>query len=311
MTIDARDALDRAIERLAEVGIESATHDAEALLAHVVGVPRTVLHRHRILTTGQHTAYLDAISRRERREPLQHILGSAAFRHLELLVGPGVFVPRPETEVLAGAAIEELHRLAAADPRAPRLAVDLCTGSGAVAIAMATEVPGTRVTAVELSADAAAYARRNARGAQVDVREGDIAKLADNADLVGRVNVVTANPPYIPLAAYESVDIEARAFDPAIALWSGEDGLDTIRLVCTVAAALLVDGGLVVCEHADVQAESAPGVFAAAGWWTQVCDHVDLTGRPRFVTARRIPRRRDSRQQGWPTDPARAGTIAP
>jgi release factor glutamine methyltransferase len=142
------------------------------------------------------------------------------------------------------------------------------------------------------------WAQRNATGVDIDLRCGDMADAF--SELEGRVHVVTANPPYIPLAAYESVELEVRDFDPAVALWSGEDGLDAIRLVAARAASLLVDGGLVVCEHADVQGELALAVFSATGAWAHVRDHVDLTGRPRFVTARRVPRRA-----------SRTGTIAP
>jgi release factor glutamine methyltransferase len=282
-----RNALSEAAERLTLVGVESPRADAETLLAHVLGTPRNRLHTVERLDDRAAVAFEAALARRETREPLQHITGRAPFRSVELEVGPGVFVPRPETEVLAGAAIEELQRLVAGGKRHP-LAVDLCTGSGAIAISMASEVPGCSVVAVELSQDAAAYAQRNAAGLDVDVRCGDIARAAD--DLAGRAQVVTANPPYIPLSAYESVAVEARDHDPPLALWSGDDGLSTVRTVAVVAARLLVDGGLVLCEHADVQGESAAAVFAAMSEWTTVRDSRDLSGRPRFVSARRVPR---------------------
>lgn len=287
MTLDVRVELDRAAERLTAAGVESGRSDAEVLLAHVLGTPRNRLHAAGPLTAAQWSDFADAVTRRATREPLQHITGRAAFRHAELEVGPGVFVPRPETEVLADAAIDELRAVILAGNPRP-FAVDLCTGSGAVAVAMATEVTGCQVVAIELSADAAAYAERNAAGLDVEVRCGDIASAAD--DLTGRAAVVTANPPYIPLSAYESVAAEARDHDPPLALWAAGDGLGTIRAVAEVAARLLVDGGLVLCEHADVQGECAPAVFAAAGAWTQVRDRRDLNGRPRFVTARRTVR---------------------
>jgi release factor glutamine methyltransferase len=144
------------------------------------------------------------------------------------------------------------------------------------------------VVAVEISAEAAAYAARNAGRFGVEVREGDMATAVD--DLSGAVHVVTANPPYIPLEAFESVAREARDFDPPIALWSGADGLDAIKVVAAVASRLLVPGGLVLCEHADVQGEAAPAVFARSGDWHSVHDNPDLAGRPRFVSARRVPR---------------------
>jgi release factor glutamine methyltransferase len=190
-----------------------------------------------------------------------------------------VFVPRPETELLAGWAVERLRR------RDDPVAVDLCTGSGAIAASLAAEVPGARVYAVELSPQAYAYAVTNLSGTGVDVRLGDIADAFPELD--GAVDVVVANPPYIPLEAYEEVAVEARLHDPAVALWSGDDGLQTVRAVERVAARLLRPGGEVGCEHADAQGESAPAVFRAAGGWSDVVDHRDLAGRPRFVTARR------------------------
>lgn len=292
--------LAEAARRLEAAGVQSARHDAEVLLYFVTHTDRKTLDPQLGLAAGELAAYRELVSRRELREPLQYITGRAAFRYLELDVGPGVFVPRPETEVMAGAAVDELQRLLTEGVRHP-VAVDLCTGSAAVALAMASEAPGSRVTGVELSADAASYARRNAADL-VEIRQGDIADAVD--DLVGQVHVVSANPPYIPFTAWETVAPEARGYDPELALWSDGDGLDAIRVVSDVAARLLVDGGLVLCEHADVQGESAPGVFAAAGDWATVRDNPDLAGRPRFVTARRAPREL-SHSSGT------AGTIAP
>ena len=284
------EALRQAERALAGAGITSPRADAEALPAHVLGTTRVALDRTGHIDVASAARYRSAVARRTAREPLQHITGRAGFRHLELEVGPGVFVPRPETEVLTGVAVAELRGLIGSRAR-PLHAVDLCSGSGAVAIALATEVPGVRVTAVEVDPDAAAYAVRNAAragvGDRVEVRVGDMASAVD--DLAGVVDVVTANPPYIPLTAWESVEREARDHDPPRALWSGEDGLDAIREVARVAARLLVDAGLVACEHADVQGISAPRAFAATGSWREVRDHPDLAGRPRFVTARRAP----------------------
>ncbi|MGI8576503.1 MAG: peptide chain release factor N(5)-glutamine methyltransferase [Nocardioidaceae bacterium] len=289
------DVLARAAAELAEAGVEAARHDAESLLAWSLGITRTGLMSIRELDCDTVQRFRVAIARRATREPLQHITGRAAFRYLDLEVGPGVFVPRPETELVAGQAIAELRRIIDGGVDSP-VAVDLCTGSGPVALAMATEAPGCRVTGIEISALAHAYAERNASGSGVEIRLGDIAEVS--ADLAGVADVVTANPPYIPLAAFESVAAEARDFDPPVALWSGVDGLDAIRVVAKVAARLLRAGGLVLCEHADAQGETAPDVFAASGDWTQIRDHLDLAGRPRFVTARRVCR-----------SSARAGTI--
>ncbi|HYO32854.1 MAG TPA: peptide chain release factor N(5)-glutamine methyltransferase [Nocardioidaceae bacterium] len=281
-----REILGPAIVDLERAGVDSARFDAEVLLAHVLDVDRPALARVRDVTVEQADAFRELVQRRAGREPLQHLTGSSAFRYLDVVVGPGVFVPRPETEVLTQAAIDELSRLVDSGVQRP-VAVDLCTGSGAVAAAMASEVPQATVTAVELSPQAHAFAVRNAQPYGVDVRLGDIADAVD--DLAGQVHVVTANPPYIPLSAFESVAPEARDFDPPLALWSGEDGLDVIRVVARVGAHLLVDNGLVVCEHADSQGTAAPAVFASSGLWTQVRDNLDLSRRPRFVSARRVP----------------------
>jgi len=222
------------------------------------------------------------VARRAAREPLQHLTGTAYFRHVELAVGPGVFVPRPETELLAGWAIDQCLQRAHRDPES--VVVDLCTGSGAVAKAIADEVPTASVHAVELDEAAHAWAARNLADTGVDLRLGDLASAFD--DLAGTVDVLTCNPPYVPLDAWESVAPEARDHDPHLALFSGADGLDAIRTLERRAAVLLRTGGVVGFEHADVQGESAPAVFAASGRWADVRDHVDLAGRPRLTTAR-------------------------
>jgi release factor glutamine methyltransferase len=193
-----------------------------------------------------------------------------------------VFVPRPETELLAGWAVDRAREVAATGR--PPVVVDLCTGSGAMALAVATEVPEAEVHAVELDEAAHAWAARNLEGSGVDLRHGDMADAFH--DLDGTVDVVVCNPPYIPLEAFESVAAEARDHDPSLALWSGEDGLDAMRVLERVAARLLCPGGVVGAEHADVQGESAPTVFAGAGRWSDVRDNQDLAGRPRYVTAR-------------------------
>jgi release factor glutamine methyltransferase len=278
--VRAREAIARATWRLQQAGCDSPGTDADLLLAHVLGLPRGRVGLADDLSAEQAHDMDALVTRRARREPLQHILGTAAFRYVEVEVGPGVFVPRPETELLAGWAVDRLR-----GPEAP-LVVDLCTGSGAIALALATEVPHATVHAVELSETACEYARRNLSGSGVDLRCGDIATAF--ADLDGTVDVVVANPPYIPLDAYTSVALEVREYDPPLALWSGQDGLDTIRVVEAAAARLLRPGGWVGCEHADVQGESASRVFVDAGRWTQVRDRTDLARRPRFVTASRV-----------------------
>ncbi|MGZ4428081.1 MAG: peptide chain release factor N(5)-glutamine methyltransferase [Nocardioidaceae bacterium] len=267
---------------LAGAGVESADYDAAELLAHVLGTSRAGLALVETLTPVQESTYDALVARRARREPLQHLTGTAGFRYVELAVGPGVFVPRPETEVLAGWGVDRARDVLAAG-RVP-VVVDLCTGSGAIALAVATEVPEADVHAVELGDDAYAWAARNLAGSGVDLRHGDMAEAF--ADLDGTVDVVLCNPPYIPLEAFESVAAEARDHDPALALWSGGDGLDAMRVLERTAARLLWPGGVVGAEHADVQGESAPAVFASAGRWSDVRDHRDLAGRPRFTTAR-------------------------
>jgi release factor glutamine methyltransferase len=276
-----------ATDRLSAAGVPSARHDAEALLAHIAGVHRALIAGMGPVDPSVAAAYLRVVARREGREPLQYILGVAGFRYADLHVGPGVFIPRPETELVAGAAVDELLRRRADGVAQPR-ALDLCTGSGAIAHALATEVPQARVVAVDVSPDALAYARRNLAGLGVDLRLGDIRTAVP--DLVATEHVVVANPPYVPLSAYDEVDVEARQFDPPEALWSGVDGLDLIGVVESVAARALVDGGLVVCEHADLQSDEVVTLFAASGHWHGIRDHRDLAGRPRFVTGRRIAR---------------------
>jgi release factor glutamine methyltransferase len=278
--LDRRRLLADARARLHDAGVASPEHDAAELLAHVLGTTRSRLPLVDAVPADRAAAYDALVARRASREPLQHLTGLTHFRHVELEVGPGVFVPRPETELLAGWAIEQA--LLVESP----VVVDLCTGSGAVAKAIADEVPGARVHAVELDEPAHAWAERNLAGTGVDLRRGDMADAF--GDLAGTVDVVVCNPPYIPLDAWESVAAEARDHDPHLALFSGDDGLDAMRVLERRAALLLRPGGVVGAEHADLQGESAPAVFTAAGRWTEVRDHEDLAGRARFLTARAV-----------------------
>ena len=270
-------AVTAAEHRLAGAGVPSPGVDAEELAAFSLGVARRDLWRHDDVGAN----FWSYVQRRAAREPLQHITGRAAFRHLTLEVGPGVFVPRPETEVVAQAAIEAARRC----PAAP-VVVDLGTGSGAIALAVAAEVSGSRVYAVEADPVAHSWAARNCAGSAVDLRLGDMADAF--AELDGSVDVVVSNPPYIPVGAVVR-DPEVAVHDPATALWSGRDGLDAIRVVARVAARLLRTGGAVVVEHADAQGASAPEVFAASEHFTDVRDHRDLAGRDRYLTATRRP----------------------
>ncbi len=283
MTPAAGRALVRdAATRLAAAGVESPEYDAAELLAHVLGTSRQQLALVDSVPPARAAAFLALVDRRVSREPLQYLTGSAAFRYLEVAVGPGVFVPRPETELLAGWGVDRA-RSVTEEGRVP-VVVDLCTGSGAIALSLATEVPTAEVHAVELDEPALAWAEANLAGSGVDLRHGDMADAF--GDLDGTVDVVLCNPPYIPLEAYESVAPEAREHDPGLALFSGDDGLVAMRVLERVAGRLLRPGGVVGAEHADLQGESAPAVFVAGGRWSDIRDHADLAGRARFTTAR-------------------------
>ncbi|MFE6685995.1 peptide chain release factor N(5)-glutamine methyltransferase [Streptomyces sp. NPDC057743] len=269
----------QATQRLADAGVPSPRFDAEELAAHVHGVKRSQLHT--VPDADFDARYWEAVARREAREPLQHITGRAFFRYLELAVGPGVFVPRPETESVVGWAIDAVRAMDVVEP----LIVDLCTGSGAIALALAQEVPRSRVHAVELSDEALGYARKNVEGSRVVLHHGDA--LTALPELDGQVDLVISNPPYIPLTEWEYVAPEARDHDPELALFSGEDGLDTIRGIERTAHRLLRPGGVVVVEHADTQGGQVPWIFNEELGWADAADHPDLNNRPRFATARR------------------------
>lgn len=280
---DARALLRDAATRLTDGGVASPTHDAAELLSHVVGVPRMTVASAEV-SPDQARRFQALVVRRAAREPLQHLTGVAYFRYVELEVGPGVFVPRPESELLAGWAIEQALRVESTGR--PALVVDLCTGSGAIAKSVANEVSTAVVHAVELDEGALAWAERNLAGTGVRLHHGDLASALPD---LTEVDVVVCNPPYIPLEAWESVVSEARDHDPHLALFSGQDGLDAMRALEVTAARLLRVGGVVGAEHADVQGQSAPAVFAATGRWSEVRDHADFNELPRFLTARLAP----------------------
>jgi release factor glutamine methyltransferase len=263
--------------RLAAAGVASPDYDARALLAHVLGIGIGRLVTASTLTPEQQARYEHLIEERAARVPLQHLTGVAGFRRLELAVGPGVFVPRPETEVLVQWGLDQLAGVT--DP----VVVDLCSGSGAIALSVADELPGATVYAVEREAEACAWAERNITGTDVRLVCADIA--AALPDLDGTVDLVLANPPYIPDGA--GVEREVAEHDPAAALWGGPDGLDTVRVVIATAGRLLRPGGSVGIEHADLQGESVPALLRRMAGWQQVADHRDLAGRPRFATAMR------------------------
>jgi len=276
-----REALRAAERHLAASGLASPRADAELIAAHLLKVGRGGLWRH--LDDEPPTGFGDLVARRGERIPLQHLTGWAYFRTVSLAVGPGVFSPRPETEVVVGHALDLLH---APDVERP-MVVDLCAGSGTMAAAVAAEAPHATVHAVERDPGAGPWLRRNAAA------HGFTAHLADVdgclPELSGSVDVVVANPPYIPADCVPR-DPEVARFDPAMALYSGADGLDHMRLVERAAARLLRSGGWVVAEHGDLQGQSVPEVFERAGIWSDVRDHVDLAGRDRFVSARLVVR---------------------
>ena len=274
-----------AAARLAEAGVESPRNDAEVIAARLHGVPRSQLHL--VPDSGFDPRFWDEVARREAREPLQHITGVSYFRYLELTVGPGVFVPRPETEVMTGWAIDALAEMDVADP----VVADLGTGSGAIALAIAQEVPRARVHAVEADPLAFEWASQNiARVAEaaphtagrVTLHAGDFGSSL--RDLDGQVDLVVSNPPYIPFGA--SVPPEVGEYDPATALWGGPDGMDAVKVIERTAARLLRPGGLVGVEHGAQQGPDVYWVFADAGW-KGTRNHSDLAGRDRFVTAAR------------------------
>ena len=285
-----RTAVRSATERLAAAGVNSPEHDARALAVHVLGLARlSDLLMVDELLPEQATAYDELVARRAERVPLQHLTGSVGFRRIELEVGPGVFVPRPETESVVQWAVDAL----AAEGRTRPLCVDLCAGSGTIAFALANEVPGAVVHAVERDADALAWTRRNAanRVAAGDPEVQLHLSSAEDAlpDLDGTVDLVISNPPYVATTEVHVPDPEVVDHDPGIALWAGEDGLDVIRLVEQAARRLLRPGGLLVVEHSDRHGRTAPALLEQAGGWSEVQDHRDQVGRDRFVTARWSP----------------------
>jgi release factor glutamine methyltransferase len=283
------DEIALATARLAEAGVESPRTDAELIAARVHGVKRGELHT--VPDAAFDATFWADIARRANREPLQHITGVAYFRYLELDVGPGVFVPRPETEVMTGWAIDRLREMDVAEP----VAVDLGTGSGAIALSIAQEVPRARVHAVEADPLARAWAERNITryvdsytAGRVLLHAGDFTQRLDGgadglAALAGTVDLVVSNPPYIPVGS--QVPPEVGEYDPPAALWSGSDGLDAMRAVERVARQLLRPGGLVAVEHGWQQGAAVYWIFSEEAGWRDTRNHRDLAGRDRFVTA--------------------------
>jgi len=277
-----REVVEHAIEKLASAGIQNPQVDVELLVGHVLKLSRGQVQSALIADAPIDDENLknlnDLFGRRYAREPLQHLTGVAYFRQLALEVGPGVFIPRPETESVVQLAIDALL----ADSSSGPIAVDLGTGSGAIALAMHTEVAKAKVFAVEKSPEAFGYTANNfAKYPGAELRLGDLADSFN--DLDGSVSVVVSNPPYIP-AAMVPIDPEVHLFDPALALYGGADGLDVIRIVSVTAKRLLREGGTLVIEHADSQSAQVSELLLAEGW-RQVTAHKDLTDRFRAVTA--------------------------
>jgi release factor glutamine methyltransferase len=275
-----------ATARLAEAGVESPRTDAELIAARLHGVSRGELHL--VPDAGFDPRFWDDVARREAREPLQHITGLAYFRYLELAVGSGVFVPRQETEVMTGWAIDRLAAMDVAEP----VVADLGTGSGAIALSIAQEVPRAVVHAVEADPLARQWAERNIASVaatsphtagRVSLHAGDFASALPEFD--GQLDLVVSNPPYIPEGAW--VPPEVGEYDPATALWGGADGLDAVRVVEATARRLLRPGGLMAIEHGAQQGAAVYWVFAEESGWRDTRNNADLAGRDRFVTAAR------------------------
>lgn len=285
-TPTVRSLLERTATVLAAAGVPDPEVDAELLVGHVLGVSRGRVQALTVMGSSLDAQDAERVreltERRTAREPLQHITGRAAFRSLELAVGPGVFVPRPETEQVAQFAIDALRSVPSAEP----IAVDLGTGSGAIALALATEVPHARVFAVENSPEAFIWTRRNVDETGATNLRPVFIDLADALpELDGTVDVVISNPPYVPDAAVPR-DPEVRLFDPAAALYGGEDGLDVVRVISRVAQRLLHPGGTLVLEHGELQGADIRALLTADGW-RAAATHRDLTTRDRATTALR------------------------
>jgi len=280
------DFRDDAIARLTDAGVATPEVDADLLIGHVLDQSRGEVQAKAIAGADVRGDQLDELSqlldRRVAREPLQHITGKAYFRSLELAVGPGVFIPRPETEQVAQYAIDALRAVPVEQP----VAVDLGTGSGAIAFSLATEIPNSLVYAVEVSPEAYRWTEinRDLTGASNSVLVlGDLANALSELD--GTVDVAISNPPYIPSDAIPR-DLEVQLHDPKTALYGGADGLDVIRQVSQTGLRLLHRGGTLVLEHGELQGQAIAELLHTDGW-TAVATHRDLLGRDRATTALR------------------------
>jgi len=274
----ARASIRSAVTVLSQAGVASPRVDAELLAAHVLGVPRGRLALAPPFSAVQRERFDTLIAARASRVPLQYLLGRAPFRSLELAVGPGVFIPRPETELL----VEWGLAVAGVAP----LAVDLCSGSGAIALSVARELPRSTVYAVEQADSALVWLRRNVAAIEprVVVVAGDVTAPATLSTLDGSVDLVLCNPPYVPSGA--QLEPEVAEHDPAEAVFGGPDGLALIPGIAARCYKLLRPGGRLGIEHDDTQGASVPNVLRAAGF-VDVEDRHDLADRPRFAIGRR------------------------
>ncbi|WP_158893085.1 peptide chain release factor N(5)-glutamine methyltransferase [Amycolatopsis anabasis] len=278
-------AIMEATRILEDAGVASPRTDAELLAAHVLGVERGRLPLVPLVDPGVVDAIGQLVAQRAKRVPLQHLTGWAALGEITVDVGPGVFVPRPETELLLDWGLGVLKG------REYPIVVDLCTGSGALALAVAHARPDAVVYAVDVDPQALAWARHNAEArvaagdAQIRLYSGDIADNTMFAELDGLVDLVLCNPPYVPPGA--ELPPEVVDFDPAQAVFAADGGLAMIRHAVNAAARLLRPGGGMAIEHDDTHGSAVPALVAQRKVLTEVADHQDLAGRPRFVTARR------------------------
>jgi release factor glutamine methyltransferase len=270
-------AVSEATAVLRDAGVPSPRVDAELLADHLLGVGLGRLRAMMLADVPAPPGYTELVAERARRIPLQHLTGVAHFRYLELAVGPGVFIPRPETESVVQLVIDHVKGLAH-----PRV-VDLGTGSGAIAGSIAHEVPGAEVHAVEYSPFAYAWAEKNLAPLGVTLVLGDLRNALP--ELNATFDVVVSNPPYIPAEAVPN-EPEVALHDPPEALYGGgEDGMELPTAAAASAARLLVPGGYFVMEHAEVQATWIAAMLKRAGIWTGITTHLDLNGRERATSA--------------------------
>ncbi len=304
------EAIQKSTEFLGKKNVESPRLQTELLLAHLLKLPRMKLYLNfdRALTTPETDALREFIKRRAAREPLQHIVGSTSFCGFEIAVNRHVLVPRPETELLA----ELGWQFLATRHSPPVTALDFCTGSGCIAIALAAKCPTVKIVATDISPDALALAKENAArnnvAEQIDFSQGDgfaallsegrVPRVPDsNASLKVRdswnsslrkweFDLIVSNPPYIPSAEIAALQPEVRDFDPRLALDGGADGLEFYRLIASQAGAFLKPGGKLMVEFGDGQAETIRRIFETEKWIVEAVKE-DYSQRARILVARR------------------------